>query len=229
MIAIYLPPDLKLAHDRLFELQTLAPVDCEVVIYGCSKYVGLDAIYKPSTPTQTRLHSIPSFLRSFSLFLFLFSSSSSSSSYSYSYSPLPFLFLFSPHFLTLFFFFEILLAPSQKPIILHTNLSTRLDSFNMSSQGQSMQKMEVMLLVRNSGIGNPRNLRRRSQKKPRRSRGNNVRTIAPKRRPEWLKREANSALELLLASANVDTCDFAHMQCVPCPFTLPNNCSQVPW
>lgn len=108
-----------------------------------------------------------------------------------------------------FFFFSfshlsihnsLFLAPSQKHIILHANLSVvRLDSLNMSLHGQSMQKMEVTLLVRNSGIGNPRNLRRRSRKKRRRSRGNNVRTIAPKRRRlEWLKRETNSALEPLL-------------------------------
>jgi hypothetical protein len=92
------------------------------------------------------------------------------------------------------------LAPSQKHIILHTNLSISLDSLNMSLREQSMQNMEVTLLVRNSGIGNPRNLRRRSRKKRRRrSRGNNVRTIAPKRRRlEWLKRETNSALEPLL-------------------------------
>ena len=95
----------------------------------------------------------------------------------------------------LFFFNSLFLAPSQKHIILHTNLSVRLDSLNMSLHGQSMRKMEATLLERNSGIGNPRNLRRRSWKKPRRSRGNNVRTIAPKCRLEWLKRETNSALE----------------------------------
>ena len=97
--------------------------------------------------------------------------------------------------LTFFLKNSLFLAPSQKHIILHTNLSVRLDSLNMSLHGQSMRKMEATLLERNSGIGNPRNLRRRSWKKPRRSRGNNVRTIAPKCRLEWLKRETNSALE----------------------------------
>ena len=101
---------------------------------------------------------------------------------------------------TFLLYISLFLAPSQKHIILHTNLSVRQDSVNMSLRGQSMQKMEVMLLVRNSGIGNPnRNLRRRSWKKRRRSRGNNVRTIVPKCwRLEWLKRETNSALEPLL-------------------------------
>ena len=71
----------------------------------------------------------------------------------------------------------------------------------MSLREQSMQKTEVTLLVRNSGIGNPRNLRRRSWKKRRRSRGNNVRTIVPKSRLEWLKRETNSVLEPLLPTS----------------------------
>ena len=42
-----LPPDLTLGHNRLFELQTLAPVDCEVVIYDCPEYVNpLDCYFQ---------------------------------------------------------------------------------------------------------------------------------------------------------------------------------------
>ena len=152
LFVFFLPPDLKLAHNRLLELQCLAPVECEVVIYDCSKYVGSRTFCPlPYSNKATLYLLLP--IHTFSLLSFS--------------SILTFLFLF--------------LAPSQKHIILHTNLSVRLDSLNMSLRGQSMQKMEVMLLVRNSGIGNPnRNLRRRSKKKRRRSRGNNVRTIVPK-------------------------------------------------
>lgn len=134
-----------------------------------------NAIFNSSKiPTQIRLYSIPSLLL-FHFFHFL-------SSFWLSLLLLPFC---SPSFFFLSFLFPLsFLAPSQKHIILPINLSARLDSLNMSSPGQSMQKMEVTLLVGNSGIGNPRNLRRRSPRKPRRPRGNNVRTIAPNRLPE---------------------------------------------
>ena len=46
-------------HNRLLELQCLAPVECEVVIYDCSKYVSPSiAIFKLSTFTQPRLHTL---------------------------------------------------------------------------------------------------------------------------------------------------------------------------
>lgn len=102
-----------------------------MVIYDCSKYVGLET---NTTSNKARLYP----------FLLL----------PIAPVPLSLLFLLS---LTIF-----VLAPSQKHIILHTNSSVRLDSLNMSLREQSMQNMEVTLLVRNSGIGNPRNLRRRS-------------------------------------------------------------------
>lgn len=134
------------------------------------------------TPTQTRLH-YP--------FSSIFLAHSSSPPLPLPLPSLPFflLSLLSSYLFVLLSFsfklFPSLLGPSQKHTVLRINLSVNLDSLNMSSLGQSMRKMEVTLLVGNSGIGNPRNLRRRSRKKHRRRpRGNNVRTIVPKRRPE---------------------------------------------
>lgn len=74
--SLFLRPDLKkLAHNRLLELQCLAPVECEVVIYDCSKYVSVKTTYPFAL--QTRIHCIlfSSFFFFLSLlFPFLFTS-----------------------------------------------------------------------------------------------------------------------------------------------------------